>query len=761
MPSKPKVWATFVLVPGLCVLSLGLCLAATRAQAQTDAERSRVPLGIGGSRGLVLFDHRVHEPLLNPDLSFPHPAKRGIACLSCHHSVETVTERRQFQKCGTCHLDDGHPENPADKEGYEVNLREAFHRNCISCHRASDIKASNERFRDAGFTKCGECHVRGANFTLTGLVEREPPPLDPAPPRPARATTIADVFKNPEDPPLGYSGPSPIKKALQTTPDSYERPDRWRIGVPYDPRFEKGSLWNPYNQSVLKGDYPLFGQHNFVNLTLGSDTLVDFRRLPVPSDVSPQRPDSAEFFGRGEQFFLRQNFVVSADYFYGDTAFKPFDFRVHAAANFNINYLRTEENGIVNIDVRRGNTRQDDFMALEDAFTEVRLGDTTQLFPFLRGRGSKGGESPYFDTTSLRAGIQPFISDFRGFIFSDINLGARLFGNFANNRYQFNLAYFNLLEKDTNSELNTRELRDQVVFVGNLFRQDTIWKGYTTQFSYHYSNDRPTLHFDVNQFLVRPAAVGFPSKHGVKSHYLGWAGEGHIGRLNISHAFYQVLGHDTKNPIAGSRVDINAQMAAVEASVDRDWVRFKGSFLWASGDKEPLDGSARGFDAIVDIPEFAGGLFSFWNEQGIRLTQTGVALINPRSLLPTLRSSKTQGQANFINPGIFIYNTGMDLELTPKLRAILNLSFMRFQHSEPLELLLFQPNVGKNVGIDYGAGVVFRPLLSENILFVAGFSSLIPGTGFKDIFSSICAGQGCGASARNLYSGFIRLKFIF
>ena len=37
--------------------------------------------------------------------------------------------------------------------------------------------------------------------------------------------------------------------------------------------------------------------------------------------------------------------------------------------------------------------------------------------------------------------------------------------------------------------------------------------------------------------------------------------------LNISHAFYQALGHDTLNPIAGRRVDINARMGAIELSL--------------------------------------------------------------------------------------------------------------------------------------------------------------------------------------------------
>ncbi len=54
----------------------------------------------------------------------------------------------------------------------------------------------------------------------------------------------------------------------------------------------------------------------------------------------------------------------------------------------------------------------------------------------------------------MRVGIQPFQSDFRGFLFQDSQLGVRLFGNRDNNRWQYNLAWFRRLEKDTNSGLN-------------------------------------------------------------------------------------------------------------------------------------------------------------------------------------------------------------------------------------------------------------------------------------------------------------------
>jgi len=754
-----------ILILGLALILPGRLKAIARSLAGSEASQSQsqritIKLDIPGRRGPVVFDHREHEGEINPDPAFPHKARSGVACIGCHHTVESITDMKQFRRCSECHKQEGDPANKADNQGIELNSREIYHRLCISCHRAGTFKVSNERIRNSSFTKCGECHDKGGRYELVEAVKE----VQPEPPEPEILTAIERprrVFRTPEDPPLGYAGRSTINAPPQTSPDYFARPDRWRIGFPPDPRYVQGRLLNPYRQNVFKGDYPILRQQNFLVVTASSETDANVKRLPVPSDVSSENPDSAEFFGRGRLVNFNQYFVLSFDFFHGDTAFKPIDWRINVTPVFNVNYLAAQENGVVNIDVRRGIARTDAYIALQEAFGEVRLGDTTKLLPFLRGRGSQDGQSPYFDSTSIRTGIQPFVSDFRGFVFSDVNLGARLFGNYASNRYQFNATYFNMLEKDTNSDLNTLHFRDQNVYVANIFRQDTIWKGYTAQFSFLFNNDKPTIHFDENGFPVRPALIGDAAPHGVKAAYLGWNGDGHIGRLNITHSFYQALGHDSHNPIAGRRVDINAQMAAVELSEDRDWLRIRGSFFWSSGDKRPFDGTARGFDSILDFPEFAGGQFSFWNSQEIRLTQTGVALVSKDSLLPSLRSSKFEGQANFVNPGVFIYNAGADAEITQKIKAIFNLNYLRFQYTEPLEALLFQPGIRSSIGLDYGAGIIWRPLLNENIVLSAGISSLIPGSGFKDIYSSICTGEGCGAKPKNLYAGFVRLRFTY
>lgn len=551
-------------------------------------------------------------------------------------------------------------------------------------------------------------------------------------------------------------------------PQRRETPDRWRIVFPeydrYGDRgargrdipFKKGRWWDPYNQNVLKGDYPIHGDKLFMILTAVSSTNVEQRRAPTPSGVSAADPLSAEFFGRPEEFAASETLQFSFELFHGDTTFKPRDWAIKFSPTFSVpNYLNARENGVVNIDVRRGTNRTDWHASLEEAFGEVKLADIDANYDFV----------------SVRAGIQPFVSDFRGFIFSDNNLGARVFGAFDNNRYQFNAAYFSMLEKDTNSGLNRFDTRHQNVYIANIFRQDFIRKGYTIQGSFHFNDDRRSVEFDRNGFLVRPALIGDVRPHAIKVGYLGVSGDGHLGRLNLTHAYYFAFGHDEHNPIAARRVQIRSNMAAAELSIDRDYLRFKGSFLWAQGDGNPTDARASGFDAIFDDPNFIGGQFSYWVRNGIRLTQTGVGLVQPNSLLPSLRSSKTQGQANFVNPGIYIYNGGVDVEVTQRVKVVVNVNYLRFHRTEPLELLLFQNHIRHDIGFDYSLGVAYRPFLINNFTLTFGANALQTGRGFRDIFTDASrncppgVGDFCEPDVispkKALYSLFAQIKFVF
>jgi hypothetical protein len=413
----------------------------------------------------------------------------------------------------------------------------------------------------------------------------------------------------------------------------------------------------------------------------------------------------------------------------------------------------------------RYTTRHRDVFALQEAFAEIHFSDLTDNYDFISGR----------------IGIQPFVSDFRGFIFADTNLGARVFGNADNNRTQYNLVLFDMREKDTYSDLNTFDSRHQHVLIANVFRQDFLWKGYTSQLSFHMNLDEGGTHYDKNGFLTRPQPFGTvpqdgkftnpdggPTGHDVKAYYLGWTGDGHIGRLNITHAFYEVLGRDDFNQLAGRSVDINAQMAALELSIDRDWFRVKLSGFYSSGDGNPTDGRATGFDSIQENPLFIGGPFSWYVHEGFNLAGTAVNFKERNSLVPDLRTSKTEGQSNFVNPGVMIAGLGTDIDVTPKLKAFANVNYIWLAETKSIEYALQTNRVRDDLGLDASLGFKFRPFLTDNVIFSAGAGFFFPGGAYRDIYRrNTVSVPGFGAQGSEgkvdqyLYNGFVTLTLLY
>jgi hypothetical protein len=551
-------------------------------------------------------------------------------------------------------------------------------------------------------------------------------------------------------PPTGYTGGTSVEPTERQNTDHFiPIEDRWRIGTPTWDRYGKGhppvddypfvqgAWWDPYNQNVLKGDYPIAGQDVFMRLGFRTTNLVEYRQTPIPTTPTEatQNPGEFEFFGNPNQFLFAQYNSASIDLFKGDSVFRPFDWRFKVNVIFNQNYLKVYELGVVSPDVTDGTNRHRTFWSLEEWFYESKIADT----------------SPNYDFVSVRAGSQFFSSDFRGFIFADTNRAVRLFGNRLSNQDQYNVIWFDQTEKDTNSFLNTLDDRHQNTLIANYYRNDFVFPGYNTQVSFHYNRDQASTKFDDNGFLVRPDPVGVYAPHQVDAYYLGWSGNGHINRYNVSHAAYYVTGRDELNPLAGQAQDIHAFMGALELSYDRDWARFRCSYFYASGDSDPNDTQANGFDAIFDNPNFAGGEFSYWNRQQVRLF--GVNLVQRQSLIPNLRSSKFQGQTNFVNPGIQLVNFGFDADLTTKFKWINNANYLWFNQTESLEVYTFQEKVRNEIGLDLSSGVEYRPLLNNNILIVGGISGLLVGNGFRDLY------QPLYGSVPDLAAGFFEATF--
>jgi hypothetical protein len=546
----------------------------------------------------------------------------------------------------------------------------------------------------------------------------EPAPGQAQPPRDTGAPAEAPVVD-----PNRRSGLRPVAPpdGVKDPGGATAIPDRWRLLESLNLLNER--WYDPYAQNQWKGDKPVHGDDGFVNLLFVSDSVYEPRRLPTP--VGPQSTSSSgavDIFGAGEQTVMSQTLLFSFVYLKGDTTFKPPDFEFHLTPAYNMNFVQAEEERLLEIDPRGGDARGDQHLGLQELFVDFHLRNVSDRYDF----------------DSVRFGIQPFSSDFRGFLFQDNQLMARLFGTRANNRYQYNLAWIRRLEKDTNSGLNDagRALRDDDVYLANVYMQDFPVLGHTSQaIVAHNRNSESDLFYDNNGFLARPLSFGNQRPREYDVTYVGYNGDGHFGRLNLTSSLYWAFGQESSSPFRDSPGDIAAAFAAVEASLDFDWTRARASLLWASGEDDPFDDEANGFDAVFENPIFAGADTSFWIRQPVPLIGGGIVALSARNgVLNSLRHSKEHGQSNFTNPGIRLAGAGADFDLTPTLRVSANANHLWFDDTAVLEAARNQGGIDRAIGWDLSTAVIWRPFMQQNVIVRVSGAMLLPGAGFDELF---------------------------
>ncbi|MFW6094285.1 MAG: hypothetical protein ACODAC_09950 [Pseudomonadota bacterium] len=497
-------------------------------------------------------------------------------------------------------------------------------------------------------------------------------------------------------------------------------PDRWRIvdtldGYDYP-------WWDPYNRNVLKGDKPVVGEW-FFNFTGIADSVVEDREIPTAVGIqSTDSPGSLDVFGGSDQLAAIQTVLTEFVWLKGDTVFRPPDHEFRFTAAYNVNYTELDEILGVNVDPGRGTTRTDDHLGVQALFYDYHIRNVSERYDF----------------DSFRVGIQPFSSDFRGFLFQDNQPGVRLFGTRDNNIFQYNVAWFRRLEKDINSGLNDlgEDLREDDVFIANLYWQDMPVLGFNSQATIAYNRNREDdFHFDENGFIARPASLGAEKPREYDVGYVGYNGDGHFGRLNLTASAYYAFGEVDSGVFVDDKVDVSAFFTAAELSMDFDWIRPRLSLLYGSGDDDPYDDKATGYDAIFENPQFAGGDTSYWIRQAVPLIGGGrVTLSGRNGVLNNMRSSKEQGQSNFTNPGVLLAGVGADFDLTPELRVSLNANHLRFDETEVLEAARNQGAVDEEIGNDVSVSLTYRPFMTQNVVMRASYSKLFAGDGFEDLF---------------------------
>ncbi len=543
---------------------------------------------------------------------------------------------------------------------------------------------------------------------------------------------------------------APAPEAFPTS--QFPIPDRWRLIQSLG--LLKENVFDPYNQNTYKGDRPicvptdeererreteglpkcrtpkflgLTGDDWFFSINAGSDTVYEPRSFPIPvGNQTTSRPDSNDVFGKPYSNVLSQTFIFGFSLTKGYTAFKPPDVEYRVSLAYNINYVTVPERRVLFVQPSKGKTRLDSFLGVQELFFDYHIRNVSDRFDF----------------DSVRIGIQPFQSDFRGFLFNDLQLGVRLFGNRDNNRIQYNLAAFWRLEKDTNSGLNSvvQRPRNDWVFVANGYVQDFPVPSFTSEATvvYNMNREKNRIEVDDNGFPARPALLGDLRGRDYDVVYLGYNGDGHFGRFNLTVSAYGAFGEDRNSFFTSRKAKIRSYFFAAEPSIDYDWIRLRGAALYASGDKDPYNDTEAGFDAVFENPIFAGADTSYWIRQTIPFAGggRGVAINGRNGILNSLRSSKEQGQSNFNNPGTVLLGAGADFDLTPTTRLSLNANHLWFANTAVLKALRVEGSIPKDIGFDLSAAAVWRPKANQNIVFRLSGAVLQPGDGFRDLFAS-------------------------
>ena len=563
-----------------------------------------------------------------------------------------------------------------------------------------------------------------------GAERPAPPPLDNEVIEGRRRPDNRDTLPDPvdQDNPGAVRAPPPEAFPIDRIP----LPDRWRLietlGI------VKQRWFDPYRQNTLKGDRPLdpakwpliTGRDWFFSANLVSDTVFEPRTFPIPVGVqTTARPGSLDVFGRSGSFVAAQTVIVGASLTKGSTAFKPPQIEYRVAVAFQANYAQAPERRILFVEPSRPPNRSDYFVGVQEAFVDYHLRDVSDRYDF----------------DSVRVGIQPFQSDFRGFLFNDQQLGVRLFGNRDNNRFQYNLAAFWRLQKDTNSGLNSVVVppRKDWLFVANVYRQDFLIPALTSQVTLAYNRNREGGEFaiDKNGFPSRPALLGNLRPRNYDVVYAGYSADGHVDRVNLTASLYGAFGQDRFSFFTGRSAAIRAFFAAAEVSYDKDWMRFRLSGAWASGDGDPYDDAETGFDAVFENPVFAGADTSYWIRQAVPFAGGGrqVFLNGRNGMLNSLRSSKEEGQSNFNNPGLMLLGLGGDFDLTPEFRLSANANRLWFQNTATLQALRGEGSIARDIGFDLSAAAIWRPRANQNIVGRLSAAALLPGRGFRDLFT--------------------------
>jgi len=110
-----------------------------------------------------------------------------------------------------------------------------------------------------------------------------------------------------------------------------------------------------------------------------------------------------------------------------------------------------------------------------------------------------------------------------------------------------------------------------------------------------------------------------------------------------------------------------------------------------------------------------------------------VGLSGRNGVLNSLRSSKEQGQSNFINPGTQLLGIGVDVDVSPETRLTLNVNGLWFENTSVLSAARNQGSIDNFIGTDISLALTWRPFMIQNVVMRVSGAALIPGRGYEQL----------------------------
>jgi hypothetical protein len=503
----------------------------------------------------------------------------------------------------------------------------------------------------------------------------------------------------------GEEAPRPTTPPRSLSPETepgdalVPEPDRWRLLLPGATVRPRTPLYDPYNPNILKGDYPILGDRLFFTVTGVLDTFLDQKRNLDFTERSPDVPFHED------NSLTQITASIALELFHGTTVFAPKDWAIRVTPLYR---FRCNDNNAQ--DYQCGT-----HFTLFEAFAEAKLfeiGDT-------------------FDPTSARLGIQVFNADFFGFVYNDTQPGFRLFSEIARNQYKGNLAVFDRLNKDFLTALNELyDRREHQVAVLSLQWDDFLWPGF---------NILPNVVYSHDDFVPGGA---------LDAVWVGFAANGHVGPFNVNGAAYYVFGDTAKNTPSGRSQDISAGMVFAQVTYPISFLNPRLAVLYATGDHDPNDDDATGFDSAFDTVNFGGGQFSFLFGEKVPFGAAGAQLFRGNSVFPSLRAANATSQ--FVNPGVLVVNPGIDIQLTAITIFEANYNYVRFDNTSSLERIAGK-SVAAEAGHEFNAGLTYRPFANEQVILFGGGAVFLPSQGIEDFFGT----------SKAAYKALLRLVLTF